>query len=563
MVMVASPRHGRGPATRTRRGGRPSRGGGHRARLGRPLRPRIAGRRTGHRRDRGDRLRGGRDRPRPARHGSAAPARPGRGGHRRRGRRPDALGRPVDLVVDRRRPVVELARPRPRLPRVPRARSARGSARRGCPARRGAPRARARRRDRLGAARGRDPVAVPGRRSHRAPARARRLLERARAPCGRGARARPLGRPGAARVAGRVAGLLLVYGAVLVVLLTQSRAGVVGALVVLALWLVLSDERLEDALRAVVAGRPALARRGLGVHAPGARRGRRAARRPRRRRQGVRGVDDRGRARRRSRRPGGSLRDGSSSGAAARCEAVLVGLCVLAVVVASVGLVAKVGNPLLVGELASSRAASASTTRDGSPTSAPNNRLQWWGEALDVAADRPVGGSGAGTFALARRRYRESATPVTEPHSVPLQLLADLGAVGLLLGLAVVGGAIVAARGGLRLVSGDDGAAAAALACLPARLRHARARRLRPRLPRGDGAPRSWRWACCSRSDGRDREDPRGRGGHRRRRSRRRRRRARRSPFPRSRTAMSTARSTRSTRDASTTPSTRRTGHVA
>src|SRR6187200_3041046 len=60
------------------------------------------------------------------------------------------------------------------------------------------------------------------------------------------------------RVAARIAGLLLVYGAVLAVLLTQSRAGVVGALAVLALWLVLSDERLEDALRAVAAGLPAL-----------------------------------------------------------------------------------------------------------------------------------------------------------------------------------------------------------------------------------------------------------------------------------------------------------------
>ncbi len=54
---------------------------------------------------------------------------------------------------------------------------------------------------------------------------------------------------------------------------------------------------------------------------------------------------------------------------------------------------------------------------------------------MDVAADRPVGGSGAGTFVLARRRYREDATPVSEPHSVPLQLLADLGVVGLALGL--------------------------------------------------------------------------------------------------------------------------------
>ena len=101
-----------------------------------------------------------------------------------------------------------------------------------------------------------------------------------------------------------------------------------------------------------------------------------------------------------------------------------------------------------------------------------NNRLSWWGEALDVAADRPVGGSGAGTFALARRRYREDATPVSEPHSVPLQLLADLGVVGLALGLD---------RGRpLRLRAPPAGSAGApagerpagvALACLLARVR--------------------------------------------------------------------------------------------
>src|SRR6185312_842700 len=140
-------------------------------------------------------------------------------------------------------------------------------------------------------------------------------------------------------------------------------------------------------------------------------------------------------------------------------------LCVLGVVVASVGFVAKVGNPY---SWASSQLSRGECVNDpGRLTDlCANNRLQWWGEALDVAADRPVGGSGAGTFAVARRRYRESATPVTEPHSVPLQLLADLGIVGLVLGLTVVGGAIVAARGGLRLVDGDDGGAAAALACL-------------------------------------------------------------------------------------------------
>ena len=266
------------------------------------------------------------------------------------------------------------------------------------------------------------------------------------------------------RVTGRTAGLLLVYGAALVVLLTQSRAGVVGALAVLALWLVLSDERLEDAVRAVVAAVPALLVAGWAFTRPalvedGALRADRVA-------DGkvfaaltiggailVALVAWRASATRLVERRGGPLRS------------TLFVLCVLGVVVASVGLVAKVGNPY---SWASSQLSRGECVNDpGRLTDlCANNRLQWWGEALDVAADRPAGGSGAGTFALARRRYRESATPVTEPHSVPLQLLADLGVVGLVLGLTVVGGAIVAARGGLRLVFGDDGGAAAALACL-------------------------------------------------------------------------------------------------
>ncbi len=265
-------------------------------------------------------------------------------------------------------------------------------------------------------------------------------------------------------VARRVAGLLLVYGAALAVLLTQSRAGVVGALAVLGLWLVLSDERLNDALRAVMAGVPALLVGGWAFTRPAL-------------------VED------------GALRadrvaDGRVFAALTIAGAILValaawrvpvprlverqgrvvrtalvGLCVLAVVVGSVGLVAKVGDPYSWARSQLSRG--ECVNEPGRLTDlCANNRLQWWGEALDVAADRPVGGSGAGTFALARRRYRENATPVTEPHSVPLQLLADLGVVGLALGLTVVVGAVVGVRGGLRLVSREDRAAAAALACL-------------------------------------------------------------------------------------------------
>ena len=266
------------------------------------------------------------------------------------------------------------------------------------------------------------------------------------------------------RGAARVAGCLLGYGAALAVLLTQSRAGVVGAAAVLVLWLALSDERSEAASRAGIACLPALLVAGWAFTRPAL-------------------VED------------GALRsDRVADGKAFAALTVAGGL---AVALAAWRLPVRrlladrggVVRGVLVGSAPwpswpersawsprsgiptrgptpRSQAASASTSRGGSTDLCANNRLQWWGEALDVTADRPVGGSGAGTFALARRRYRENATPVTEPHSVPLQLLADLGVVGLALGLAVVGGAVVGVRRGLRQAPGADRAAAAALACL-------------------------------------------------------------------------------------------------
>src|SRR5260221_3920443 len=59
-----------------------------------------------------------------------------------------------------------------------------------------------------------------------------------------------------------------------------------------------------------------------------------------------------------------------------------------------------------------------------------NNRLHWWREAVRIFADRPAGGSGAGTFEIARTPVRRNADFVTEPHSVPLQILAGTRVVG-------------------------------------------------------------------------------------------------------------------------------------
>ena len=60
------------------------------------------------------------------------------------------------------------------------------------------------------------------------------------------------------RIAVRVGGALLGYAAVLALLLTQSRSGVLAGLLVLVLWLVLSDRRLEDGLRLSLLAVPAL-----------------------------------------------------------------------------------------------------------------------------------------------------------------------------------------------------------------------------------------------------------------------------------------------------------------
>lgn len=242
----------------------------------------------------------------------------------------------------------------------------------------------------------------------------------------------------------RVAGALLTYTGTVAILLTQSRAGVAAGAVVVALLLVLSDERLQDALRACLFAGPGLLVGAWAFTRPAL-------------------VED------------GALRadrvaDGhwfavfAVAGAllvatvalgvpvarlvsehGARVRRAIVRLTALAAIAGALALAAAVGNPI---------SWASSQFSGGECANAPgrltdlcaNNRLAWWEEALDVAVDHPVGGSGAGTFELARRRYREDATQVNEPHSVPLQVLADTGGVGLALLLLLA----VAAAGCVR-----------------------------------------------------------------------------------------------------------------
>ena len=63
------------------------------------------------------------------------------------------------------------------------------------------------------------------------------------------------------------------------------------------------------------------------------------------------------------------------------------------------------------------------------------NRWVWWKEAAGAFSDRPVGGWGAGSFGVVHLLYRRDTLTVQQPHSVPLQFLAETGIVGALLAL--------------------------------------------------------------------------------------------------------------------------------
>lgn len=263
----------------------------------------------------------------------------------------------------------------------------------------------------------------------------------------------------------RAAGAGLVFASALALLLTQSRAGLLGAAAVAALWLWLSPRRLESAVGLALAAIPAIAVGGWTFTRPalvedGAGR---AAR-----------VDD-GRVFAGLALAGLAvsvalaLRVPTAELVARRRRAVVRALvaCVAAIaLLGAAGLVAKVGNPFA---WATSQISGGECKNDPDRfvELCANNRLAWWGEALELARDHPVGGTGAGTFAIARLRVRDDATPAPQPHSVPLQLLADTGIVGLLLGALVVAGTIGGTRGCLRRAGPEIRPACVALAAFP------------------------------------------------------------------------------------------------
>ena len=265
---------------------------------------------------------------------------------------------------------------------------------------------------------------------------------------------------------GRSAGALMLYAATLVILLTQSRAGLLAGLAVVALVLRLSENRVEAALFALLATAPGAIVAGWAFTRPAL-------------------VEDGG-------VHSDRIFDGAIFGvlmaigalvvlalvaivpvrrlvASRRREVVrgLLGAAAIAVAVGVLGLVLSVGNPVTwaTHQIGGSGEVVNNPGRFGSLET--NNRTVWWGEAWQVFRANPAGGTGAQTFEIARKRFRADAQNVSEPHSVPLQLLADTGLPGFALGLMLVVGLVLGLRATLGRLEPDERAAAVGLMALP------------------------------------------------------------------------------------------------
>ncbi len=251
---------------------------------------------------------------------------------------------------------------------------------------------------------------------------------------------------------------VLAYGAVVAIFLAASRAGVAAAVLGTVLWLWLRRDRVEAALLALVVIVPATIVAGWAFTRPalvedGASHADRVA-------DGawfglllvVGGALVAVGGRELARRP-------LSPARRRRVARLLRGFAFAVAFVTVVGLVANAGR--IADEF---RGSEVQNDPGRFVSLSSNNRLAWWGEARDIFEADPLLGAGANTFEVARKRYREIASSVTQPHSVPLQFLSGTGVIGLALLLGLIAAAAAAAVGAVRRLEGSERDAAAALA---------------------------------------------------------------------------------------------------
>jgi hypothetical protein len=261
----------------------------------------------------------------------------------------------------------------------------------------------------------------------------------------------------------RIVGGLLVYVSALSLMLTLSRAGVVVGVGVIALWLVLSRERVESAFLLVCSAGPAALVGAWAFTRPALTEdvATRADRVADGRIFAVLALLGAAAA---AALVGALAGRAFGEGVRRRAGRVLVSVAALVVVAAVVAVGVSAADAVSSGR--SCGEVVNDPSRFGSLD--PNNRMCWWVEAWDVFAGHAPLGAGAGTFEIARKRYRDDARNVLQPHSVPLQHLSDGGVPGVLLFLALAAAVAGACACALRRLDGPERAAAVALVAVPA-----------------------------------------------------------------------------------------------
>jgi hypothetical protein len=269
----------------------------------------------------------------------------------------------------------------------------------------------------------------------------------------------------------RAAGAVLLFLAAVALLLTYSRGGVVVALAAVAVFIAICPERVEAVAALAISLPAAIAISAWGFSEPGLVADQQS-------------YDDR-------------LRAGLVFGVLLVLGAAAVAVAAFVLVgrearlrprfrwrLTATRLVAGAAVALLVAVLAASGGDPVDWVRDGAreftnPVStagtepgrlgsfSSNSRWTWWEETWTIFRDDPVGGAGAGTFAVARRPIRDNTTFALEPHNIALQYLAETGVVGFLLFAGAAAAAVVGVVLSLRRLGGTERAAAQALAVAP------------------------------------------------------------------------------------------------
>lgn len=261
----------------------------------------------------------------------------------------------------------------------------------------------------------------------------------------------------------RAGAVVLVYALLIALVLTYSRGGILAALVALAGWFALTRLRFES-LAALVAGAvPAAIVCGIALLLPG--------------------ITQDGQSHSVRVNDGGWFALAFVLGAGAAFAAawflhyrpgpererqLLRGAAAVAVacILAGVIVVAASGNPL-----GGTTSVTQGPGRLGE--SSLNNRWGWWKEAWHGFAGEPVVGTGAGSFEVVHRKFRDSAVDVRETHNLPLQFASELGIVGLALWVGAMAAALLGAWRALGRLAGDEREAALALGLVvPAFLVH-------------------------------------------------------------------------------------------